>query len=94
MSLNILDFIYCLCKLHPQQNKGGEGWCRWRYNMLGALKLPTDRPGKKIIKRFLFFIYCFSYFSYGEISTVRFKVFWFELNRWARLSRAVEAPGL
>ena len=47
--------------------------------MLWALELTTN--GENITIRFLLFIYYFSYFSHGKISTVGFKGSRFEFHR-------------
>ena len=49
--------------------------------ILGALELPArSTSDEKTTIRFLLFIYSIFYFSYGDISTVGFKISWFEFH--------------
>ena len=80
MSLNISDFsLFFMQKLNPYQ-KEELGWGGGTL-FLRALELPARQtPDEKTTLRFLLFIYCIFYFSYGDISTVGFKSSRFEFR--------------
>ena len=90
MSLNILDFsLFFMQKLYQQQKPGGSGGGEEGLHYFrGIGNTYSKSPGEKITIKFLFFIYYFLYFSYGESSTVGLIGSRFEFHRWARLGWA------